>query len=389
MGSGWLEKAQAAVFGRREEPPQLYVITCECGMTYSGIRASKPQKTACSRCGAGLFIFPACPYPLPESVARRMRGEEIAPAKPKEAERSPDSRRPEKKSKKKASSVAEDEAPSREPERRTPVEPVVPISQRLRSVFTPLRMIVIGLAATVGGTIAIAVRNSQIESARREVEPAIERGLEAYAKHDFTKAATELSVAVRSLDRLGRTDVKARQVRQRAREAEAAASLLSSSIADTLADILNETSSESLASRVERRLAGQWLFLDAPLVATAESGSRIADALLEVDGSMVIGKLECRIEFSRHPGKGWPQPRSERQPERTVFAAQLETIRVGDSARSGDAVIVLSGSTAFLWTSAEGYAGLIPPPTDAAERERWQAVLDTQRAVTEPPKEGE
>lgn len=389
MGSGWLEKAQAAVFGRREEPPQLYVITCECGMTYSGIRASKPQKTACSRCGAGLFIFPACPYPLPESVARRMRGEEIVPAKTKEPERTPEIRRGEKKPKKKAASVSEDVASSREPEQKTPAEPTVPISQRLRSVFTPLRIIVIGLAATVGGTIAIAVRNSQIESARRDVEPAIERGLEAYAKHDFAKAATELSVAVRSLDRLGRSDAKARQVRQRAREAEAAASLLSSSIADTLADILNETSSESLASRVERRLAGQWLFFDAPLIATAESGSRTASSLLQVDGAMVIGKVECRIEFSRHPGTGWPQPKTMGQPERAIFAAQLETIRVGDGGKAADAVLVLSGSTAFLWTSAEGYAGLIPPPTDAAERERWQAVLDTQRAAIDPPKEAE
>jgi hypothetical protein len=319
-----------------------------------------------------------------------MRGEEVAPTKSKEIERGRVSRRSEKKSRKKSAAVSGEVDSPRAPERKTPpAEPAVPISQRLRSVFSPLRIVVIVLAATVGGTITIAVRKSQMESARRNVEPAIERGLKAYAEHDFSTAASELSVAVRSLDRLGRNDAKARQVRQRAREAEAAASLLSSSIADALGEILNESSSESLAARVERRLAGQWLFLDAPLMATAQSGSRTAHAQLEVDAAMMIGKLECRLEFSHHPGTGWPQPKPMGQPERAIFAAQLETIRVGDAGPSGDAVIVLSGSTAFLWTSAEGYAGLIPPPTDAAERERWQAVLDTQRAAIDPALETE
>ncbi|HET6423918.1 MAG TPA: hypothetical protein VFG20_09560 [Planctomycetaceae bacterium] len=387
MASGWLQKAQA-VFGHREEPPQLYVITCECGMTYSGIRASKPQKTVCSRCGSGLFIFPACPYPLPESVARRMRGEEVAPVKRKESERpSPENRRGEKKSKKRASFAADLDPPREPTPTVSPREQAAAAIERVRTLFTPLRLIVLALAVTVGGTIAVAVRQSQFEHARRNVEPAIERGMKAYADHDFGTASTELSLAVQSLDRLGRSDPISQQVRQRAREAQAAASLLSSSLSDALLSILQESSSESLTTRVERRLAGQWLFLDAPLLASTDTESRVSSPRLTVEGTMLVGKLQCRMEFSRHPGTGWPQPKAAPQPQRAIFAAQLETIRLGEGRQAADAVIVLSAATALLWTSADGYAGLVPPPTDAAEREQWQAVLDTQRTAINLPKE--
>lgn len=388
MASGWLQKAQA-VFGRREEPPQLYVVTCECGMRYSGVRAAKPQKTVCSRCGAGLFIFPVCPYPLPESVAKRMRGEVVAPTVEEESTRSSSNRRrSEKTSRKPVPETSPKE--SRGPvEPAIPREPAVPLGQRLRAILTPLRIVMIALAVTVGGTIAIAVRQSQLEHARRDVEPSIERGLKAYAAHDFATASKELAGAVRSLDRLQRRDPISKQVRQRAAEAHAAAGLLSSSFSETFLEILNESSNESLSTRVERRLAGQWLFLDTSLIATADSESRFASPQLEVDGSMQIGKLNCRMEFSRHPGAGWPEAKPNVLPQRAIFAAQIDTVRVGESTAGSDAVIVLRAGTAVLWTSAEGYAGLVPAPTDAAERERWQGVLDAQRAALELPQESE
>ena len=389
MASGWLQKAQA-VFGRREEPPQLYVVTCECGMRYSGVRAAKPQKTVCSRCGAGLFIFPVCPYPLPESVARRMRGEVVVPpTEPETARTGSDRRRGDKKSRKQTAEPAAKPTSRSPAEPPIPREPSVPLGQRLRAILTPLRIVMIALAATIGGTIAIAVRQSQLEHARRDVEPSIERGLKAYAAHDFATAATELAGAVRSLDRLQRRDPVSQQVRQRAAEAHAAAGLLSSSFSETLLELLNESSRESLSTRVERRLAGQWLFLDTALIASIDSDSRFASPQLEVEGSMQIGKLNCRMEFARHLGTGWPEAKPNPVPQRAIFAAQIETVRVGESTAESDAVIVLRPATALLWTSGEGYAGLVPPPTDAAERERWQGVLDAQRAALSLPQEGE
>lgn len=383
MASGWLQKAQSAVFGRREEPPQPYIVQCECGMTYTGIRAIKPQKTACSRCGSTLFIFPVCPYPLPASVELRLQVQELVPPTSKGA----DNATPAKSGKAKKKSRAAAELADSGPQKKTntpsrPTEPSISMGAWLRSVFTPLRIVMIALAATVGGTAAIAVRNARFESARREVEPAIERGLKAYNEHDYSTASAELAVAVSALDRLGRTDAASRQVRHREKEARAASGLLTSPLADTLGEILNEKSDESLAVRVERRLAGQWLFLDASLLASSGSDSRSANARLEVDAALMVGKLTCRMEFSRHPGKGWPPPQTDPQPQRVIFAAELETIRVG-SGLEADAVIVLRAPTAVLWTSAEGYAGLIPPPTDEEERKQWQAVLEAQRAALE------
>lgn len=385
MASGWLQKAQSAVFGRREEPPQPYVVTCECGMTYSGIRASKPQKTACSRCGHDLFIFPACPYPLPASVEIRLRGGDLVPSTPKTAGKSAAEKPAAGKKGAKAAAAAINDATSPKATKaaRALVEPKVSMAEWVRSAFTPLRIVMIALAATVGGTIAIAVRNARIESARREVEPAIDRGLKAYASHDYASAFEELTIAVTALDRLGRTDVAAQQVRQRAKEAQAAAGLLTSPFADALAEILNEKSEEALSTRVERRLAGQWLFFDAPLLATANLESRSTNPQLAVDSALIVGKLACQLQFSNHPGKGWPQPKAESLPQRVIFAAQLDSIRVGGGGPQVDAVIVLRSSTAVLWTSAEGYAGLIPPPTDEEERKQWQAVLDEQRTALE------
>ncbi len=381
MASGWLQKAQSAVFGRREEPPQPYVIRCECGMTYSGLRAAKPQKTACSRCGSGLFIFPRCPYPLPASVEIRLQSQEPAPSKSKKSDPAPSEKSGKTKKGAKSTGALTDSGPQTATRKSVlPAEPTIPFGQWVRSTFTPLRVVMIGLAVTVGGTVAIAVRNARFESARRDVEPAIERGLKAYSEHNFSTASQELTVAVTALDRLGRTDAASRQVRQRAKEARAAAGLLTSPLADTLEDILNEKSDEPLATRVERRLAGQWLFLDASLLASSSPDSRSDNGRLEVDTALIVGKITCRMEFSRHPGKGWPAPQTDPQPQRVIFAAQLETIRVGGSP-GADAVIVLRGPTAVLWTSTEGYAGLIPPPADEEERKQWQALLESQRAA--------
>lgn len=383
MASGWLQKAQSAVFGRREEPPQPYVVRCECGMTYSGIRATKPQKTACSRCGSTLFIFPVCPYPLPASVEIRWQGQELAPEKSQKSDPAPSEKPGKKRSGGKSAGTLADSGPQKTTKATSrPKEPAVRLGERLRTMFTPLRIVMIGLAVTVGSTVAIAVRNARIESARREVEPAIERGLKAYKEHDFATASAELAVAVTALDRLGRTDVASRQVRQYEKEARAASGLLTSTLADTLTDILNEKSEESLATRVERRLAGQWLFLDASLLASDGGSSRSSRARLEIDAALIVGKLTCRMEFSQHPGKGWPRTLSEPLPQRAIFAAQLDTIRVGGSPHV-DAVIVLRGDSAVLWTSAEGYAGLIPPPTDDEERKHWLSLLEAQRAALE------
>ncbi|MDP1797074.1 MAG: hypothetical protein Q8K78_06315 [Planctomycetaceae bacterium] len=384
MASGWLQKAQSAVFGRREEPPQPYVVSCECGMTYSGLRASKPQKTACSRCGSSLFIFPTCPYPLPASVEIQLQGGHLAPSVAKETKKAAPTKSSKGKNGNKVAAALGDAAPVKKT-KSEPVlaEPSISFGEWVRSAFTPLRITMVALAATVGGTVAITVRNARIESARREVEPAIDRGLKAYTSRDYSTAANELATAVTALDRLGRTDAAARQVRQREKEARAAAGLLTSPLADVLNEILNEKSTESLATRVERRLAGQWLFLDAALLATSASGSRSSNTKLEVDAALIVGKLTCRLEFSQHPGPGWPQPKADALPQRAIFAAQLETIRV-ESSPLADAVIVLRGPTAVLWTSAEGYAGLIPPPTDEEERKQWQGVLDAQRTALEP-----
>lgn len=390
MASGWLQKAQSAVFGRREETPQPYVVTCECGMAYSGIRAAKPQKTGCSRCGAMLFIFPMCPYPLPASVEIRMRGGDIVPEDPRTVEKPAAGKKTKsKKGTKTAAVSSSDVEPTKKAAPTSRTEPVIKDTKKSRPVFTPLRLVVVALLATVAGTVTIVVRNARYESARREVEPAIERGLKAYAAHDYSAASTELSLAVTALDRLGRDDAAARQVRQRAKEAHAAAGLLTSPLADVLTDLLNEKSEEALSSRVERRLAGQWLFFDAPLIATTDSQSRSSTPGLAVDNMMMVGKLVCRMEFSQHPGKGWPQPKADAVGRRTIFAAQLDTIRVNGIGADADAVIVLRGSTAVLWTSAEGYAGLVPPPTDEEERKQWQELLEAQRAALEPPQGSE
>lgn len=382
MASGWLQKAQSAVFGRREEVPQPYAVQCECGMTYTGIRAAKPQKTACSRCGGSLFIFPVCPYPLPASVEIRLQGQERTTASTKTVEKPAveKSGKP-KKGSKAAANLAESGRQKTAAASSILTEQSLSFGQRLRAVFTPLRIVMIALAATVGGTVALAVRNARYESARREVEPAIERGLKAFGEHDFSTASTELTVAVTALDRLGRTDAASRKVRQRAKEARAAAGLMSTSLADTVADILNEKSDEPLASRVERRMAGQWLFLDTTLLAASSDESRSSSIKLEVDAPLMVGNILCRLEFSQHPGRGWPMPQAEATAHRAIFSAQLESLRVGGGGPDADAVIVLRGSTAVLWTSAEGYAGLIPPPTDEEERKQWEALLEAQRTA--------
>lgn len=247
----------------------------------------------------------------------------------------------------------------------------------LRTQLTPLRLIGLALAITLVATGSFLWNNMLTERARRALEPALEKGREAYASYDYATAARELRVAHEALQRLGRSDDVARKVAQQYQQAQAAASLMSGDFSDLFTELLEDSGADDLESRSKRRLGGQWLLVDAAFnVVEAESkGTRVWRS----DAPLLIGETLCWIELPERRRAGWPTM-TPGKPHRLIFAALCEHLSRLNG-KTTECRLLLGEQSVVFWTDVEGYAGLVPLPEDPDERKQLELVLQSQRRL--------
>jgi hypothetical protein len=377
MAIGWFQKA-TGVFSRREDPPQPFSLTCDCGVQLAGMRQAAPQKPSCPACGSTHFILPACVYPVPTTLRRDWFGEEIEPKKP--AAKPSSNSTPQTTTATPATPRAKDRAkpaatPARPPS-PTPAERVQQAQRQLRTFFTPVRMVVLAMVVIVGLTGLMLLRSSRREWARSHVEPAVDRGLQAFRERDFSTASAAFDDAVQALDYLGRRDAAALAIRQYQRESDAAVQLSGSGIADILKALSEGKQRSNTAERFQTDVAGKWLMFDAVL--ELQRPAENAGKLCVVDVPLALNDQPLDLAFDDVP---WPQLWKAAPgdgPRRVVFAAQWERFDP-PGGQNRPATLVLRSSTAVLWCHFDTYQLVSRAALSDDDQAALRELLQSQR----------
>jgi hypothetical protein len=372
MAIGWFHTA-ARVFKRREALPQPFEVICDCGARLTGLRSDGPQKPSCPSCGTLTFVLPACQFPIPLSVRRAWLGEDEAPPTPV----------PKKKSAAKSSPAVParkaDQAKATADAAQPLAPPRRPLSERLRSAVTPVRLVVLMIVATVALTAAVLVRGARVEWAREHLRPAIDRGLAALVERDLPVAEAAFAEAGLALDRLGRNDAAAQAVRRLHQETEIAQGLSSTPLSEILADVAIAKTNSDLVERFQTHGAGEWYLFDA-VVQPERSGGSTRIVRCRVDVPLSLKDRPLTVAFDGVP---WPhiwKSWGSEQPHRMVFAAQLDRLEIFVE-KNRPPTLFLQSSSAVLWCHGQTLEALLPGALEGDLAVELRDVLERQRAA--------
>jgi hypothetical protein len=279
------------------------------------------------------------------------------------------------------------ERPSRLSEWRTAVATTT--RETTRSVvrkLTPSRFqwLVLGIVVGVGLTGYAMFRSRQRAGAEVVLGEALRRGRTAIAARDFPEAAKYFQQAADAVDVLGRDDPTAREIRQFARESNAAAHLCPKPLHELLAD-----ASATDAGRIglawsdvfRSTYQGTWLVCEAMVSRKAADGSGAARYLS--DHSVFAGSQSAVVQTDL---RAFDSLGIETEPRSVIFAAQLQDFVPGPPG-GNSWTIKLRPDTAFLWCVAENLDAigmLVDDQTKGtlADQSRRIGIGDVERKPT-------
>ncbi len=354
--SGWLAVAEK-LFGRPAgELPMSYTIECACGRQMSGTRGAAEQVTFCAACGTALFILPQSVYPRP----RGMPVESAAPSQP--------ASQPQRRRAANPVGAPRETAPkARQPPEEIPAQPhrdepaaprADPVLERTpkinaarlrRKLFGPVRLVLMGVAVVTGLTVWWSIRVSARNEAERILVSAVKLAQQALDENDLGEAARRFQDVRQALDTLGRTDSRARELRQATAEITASADLARSSLYDILHEAVATTArsgSTMWEDTFRSSYRDEWVLIDAHVTRTADAsyGQKFEieyPLSTATERVQIVGDLAC---FERAVQGG--------SARRVIFAAQLDDF---SHVAQGEAAwqVVLRPATAFLWSAPE------------------------------------
>ena len=277
-------------------------------------------------------------------------------------------------------------APASEPQRREAVVLEKPPIEEPRGILleaptrflTPFRLIVVAIAAVGIATAWGLWHRHRVHTAEASVLAANEAGMKALKEGDFLIAARELTRARDAVDLLHRQNSDANTIRRYCREAVAGNGLSSTSLFEILAEFTAD--SRQGKSRFASYHRDDWLVLDV-VIANPEATNRpsVLDMPLTIDGTtfrIEVDSATIRAAALREQATG---------PARVIFAATMTEIRPPTS-EDPNAVLVLNGKTAFLWTTLEIYTALFQSGDSAEETQLTRELLSRQLGHTEGSK---
>ena len=386
--SGWFSRAKEALGGRAAPPePEPIELPCPCGRKVEALRREKFQRVLCKTCGEPFFVLPFDVYPRP--VLKRPR-----PAKQKQPASPAKSEKP---------SVAE-----------TPAKPAVDVkvvlqkaAVRMRSLFTPLRVIVVSLLIVIGGTGWWQWGRAARSLAEVDFKAALDEGQDKLQKKEFATADIAFAKAASAADVLERHDHHAEQARQWHRELTA----INSQLQRTPIEILktaSETAKTAGPAAAESEFlnlnSGRWVVLHSEISPSAAGGSvtpweqRVqlgTDSLIMTASLSVFGKVTGSTVAV--PASLLPMPNevvvapatavafvNDLGQREVLFAAQVESLRWDATASAWR--LTLKPESGFLWVNFDllSAAGLTPDElrTEAqlksllADQARWMGVIE-------------
>ena len=372
--SNWLTKASNTFSRSAPKEPEPFEIPCQCGQTVRGMRQAYFQRVVCEDCGERLFVLPLDVYPELKPKNRRKRkakkGQTLAKAKTAAQAAA-----------RKVGPVLRKHAHQ---QARNVSEKTAAVSRRVtkwfRSTFTPFRLVMMCIVAVVASTGYWAAQSIVRERAETALRAAEENGRAALRQRKFLTAERELRIACEALDRLGRDDAPAREVRQLWRETVALTNQLDPSLFELIEEAERKTREgpAAWAEHFESHYAGKWLAIETFVRrASGDAGdSRYAIVL-----PLGLGVKEgTQIDF-RGDLAVFDRLEISDESRLVAFAAELAGCRRApvDPSRW---VIVLRPDNGILWTDFENYssAGLGPDEDRPAEEIR-QLLLQQSRSM--------
>ncbi len=374
----WLTQKARALRRTPAPQPVPFERTCLCGEPVVGIRRETSQRTACRRCGEGFWVLPLDPYPPVKSPS-------VPPRK--------------KSTNKQADSIADPTIPPRERRKWSVKAAASRLKQntgsRLRKVkeasgrrirlvirqqrefFTPLKIVVLSIIAVVAMTGYTVFRQQQIESAKFSFREHLKDGQAAIAEARFGDAQVQLESAVDALNRLGRRDTEAEQVRQLLREADTANHLSSESLFDMLS-LARQTVGSDGPSQWERKLAsefrGRWFIVESLVRSSRSPGGELQREILL---PLSIFGEPVRVEAPLAAVKGMS---SEEAWIPMILAVQIAECRpVEDETASRSWRLAFEPDSAYLWADFTTYEALGLLPEEPAGVDRVKQILDRQK----------
>ena len=352
--AGWFSRVMQGSHPAEAEPV-AFSLTCRCGGNVTGVRGHRMQVVVCRECAYQICVLPVSPYPRP-----KVRVPKKKPARPlltaelaEEATRTPPpasatrSRRQGSSPKSAGKKTIHKAAAAREPAVSTPAWSFKPAQ-----VFTPLRLIAVGMVAVVFLSGWWVVHRRALGQAVLTYAGASKAGRAALAAADFDTADKQLQQAVTAIDLLGRSDRDSRQVRQLSREAAAARGLASSSLFELIGDArrAKQHSPQDWASGLLSSHYGRWFLLESDGLQFATGDPPIWTFTLPLipgaDAIVVSGDLSQ-----------WAKQLGTEPPQHVILAGQLEDIRpLGGEGEGWQ--IVLRKDSLCLWTSPDVYAAV-------------------------------
>ncbi len=381
--SGWLSRAKGALSGREAEVAlEPMKFACPCGHKVEATRRSEFQRVLCSDCGERFFLLPIDVYPRPVMKIRKVQS-------PKSAE------------------TTKTKSPSKlsTPTEVAPARPGIDLQAELttaltkvRSRFTPLRLIVLSLLTVIGLTGWWQWNRAARSSAEADFKSATESGMAALQKADYVEAAQHFSRAAAAADLLHRTDVSAEQARQMHRQLTALNSLLTRSLIELIeAARATRLRENVLAAESEftNLHAGRWLVMQSE-IAPPEASTTPADVQWEqriqiFDEPLVLtanlpafAKIQATspvspvtpASASADPPPAGASALNDLGQREVVFAAQVESLKWNSEQSAW--VLTLKASSGFLWTDYGLLLAAGLPPDELHTEPRLRAMLTEQ-----------
>jgi hypothetical protein len=353
----WLAVAEKLFKRPGNEPLSPFEVECACGHVVVGQRSAVVQTPICPACRAALFVLPASVYPQPKAPRRKVV---LAPKPQIEfvalddvvvgAEPGPTAKVVAPAKTALETPAAAREAPQRAPRRpvKQVVRAVVDIGRLRRKVFTPVRLVLAGVAFVVALTGWWIVHLRGLDEAERVVVSASKQGNLALEERDLGEASRQFRLVRQALDALGRDDPQARALRQIAGETSAAADLAKSSLFEILHEAAEAEAGGSRMAWAETfhsSYRDEWIVLD---VRVSRAKDFVAGRRFDIEYPLADGMNHGVVVADLDIFENLISP--DGMPTRVIFAAQLEDCR-RDRGLDRTWQIVLRPSTGFFWSS--------------------------------------
>ncbi len=266
------------------ELPAKFTIRCECGSSVSGTRGKSWQESTCSECHTVLYLLPTNVYPSTDSVANDVIGGTFGKRLSVVlSEVIPRGKRKKKESKQTASSPKQDSMGTGSRKKKQPPPttqgrvPMISLPrfnpvQAVRRIFTPIRLLVLGMLVAVGMTSSWRYHRNQMDAAGRVWRESLDAIPQLIAEGDFQGLQETLAETTHAGRLTGQRGAEWRRTVNLLEETQAVTAICY----DTLPELLSEKTGSEASALAE--VVGQYFVIDGYIDPVGDgSGSFVLD----------------------------------------------------------------------------------------------------------------